>query len=87
MKKIIYTTVFFSLFIFVFAQTGTDTKAKQLEEMRKLKQQMMEDQKTIQQQNEWNNQSSQTEIKQRYQQNTYQFALYFWHLPYHGACN
>ena len=69
MKKILYTTVFFSLFIFVFAQTGTDTKAKQLEEMRKLKQQMMEDQKTIQQQNEWNNQSSQTEIKKLNQEN------------------
>ena len=69
MKKILYTTVFFSLFLFVFAQTGTDTKVKQLEEMRKLKQQMMEDQKTIQQQNEWNNQSSQTEIKKLNQEN------------------
>jgi class 3 adenylate cyclase len=54
---------------FVFAQTGSDSKAKQLEEMRRLKQQMMEEQKTIQQQNEWNNQSSQQEIKKLNQEN------------------
>ncbi len=52
-----------------FAQTGNDTKAKQLEEMRRLKQQMMEEQKTIQQQSEWNNQSSQQEIKKLNQEN------------------
>lgn len=53
----------------LLAQTGSDTKAKQLEEMRKLKQQMMEEQKTIQQQSEWNNQSSQQEIKKLNQEN------------------
>ncbi|HLP19570.1 MAG TPA: adenylate/guanylate cyclase domain-containing protein [Chitinophagales bacterium] len=53
----------------LWAQTGSDTKAKQLEEMRKLKQQMMEEQKTIQQQSEWNNQSSQQEIKKLNQEN------------------
>lgn len=52
-----------------FAQTSTDAKAKQLEEMRKLKQQMMQEQKTIQQQTEWNNQSSQQEIKKLNQEN------------------
>ena len=51
------------------AQTGNDAKAKQLEEMRKIKQQMMEEQKTIQQQTEWNNQSSQQEIKKLNQEN------------------
>lgn len=51
------------------AQTTNDAKAKQLEEMRKLKQQMMEEQKTIQQQSEWNNQSSQQEIKKLNQEN------------------
>ena len=54
-----------------FAQTGNDTKAKQLEEMRRLKQQMMEEQKTIQQQSEWNNQSSQQEIKKLNQENQF----------------
>jgi class 3 adenylate cyclase len=53
----------------VHAQTDNDTKAKQLEEMRKLKKQMMDEQKTIQQQQEWNNQSSQQEIKKLNQEN------------------
>lgn len=66
---------FLVLFVFAFlnspvsAQTANDAKAKQLEEMRKLKQQMIEEQKTIQQQNEWNNQSSQQEIKKLNQEN------------------
>lgn len=68
----------FHLFSFLFfyfllgtavAQTGNDAKAKQLEEMRKLKEQMMQEQKTIQQQNEWNNQSSQQEVKRLNQEN------------------
>lgn len=50
------------------AQTG-DSKATQVEEMRKLRQQMIEEQKTIQQQNEWNTQSSQQEIKKLNQEN------------------
>jgi adenylate cyclase len=45
------------------AQTGTNDNAQKLEELRKIKQQMIDDQKTIQQQQEWNNQSSQQEIK------------------------
>lgn len=57
------------LVLHAVAQTPSDAKAKQLEEMRKLKQQMMEEQKTIQQQNEWNNQSSQQEIKKLNQEN------------------
>jgi class 3 adenylate cyclase len=64
--------LFISLFFVagnVWAQTNSDAKAKQLEEMRKLKQQMMEEQKTIQQQNEWNSQSSQQEIKKLNQEN------------------
>lgn len=51
------------------AQTNTDSKAKQLEEMRRLKEQMILEQKTIQQQSEWNNQSSQQEIKKLNQEN------------------
>lgn len=53
----------------LFAQTGGDSKAAQIEEMRKLKQQMLEEQKTIQQQTEWNTQSSQQEIKKLNQEN------------------
>ncbi len=70
-----YFSFFSQLFLAVListssvAQTGNDAKAKQLEEMRKLKQQMMEEQKTIQQQTEWNNQSSQQEIKKLNQEN------------------
>jgi len=59
----------------LFAQTGntgnTDN-AQKLEELRKIKQQMIEDQKTIQQQQEWNNQSSQQEIKSLHQVNQQQ---------------
>ena len=62
------------LFMFSVAvgQTGTtnsDAKAKQLEEMRKLKNQMMDEQKTIQQQQEWNAQTNQNEIKKLNQEN------------------
>src|ERR1043165_3572484 len=75
MKTRIITGPLFGIFFFsvislgLYAQTGGDAKAKQLEEMRKIKQQMIEDQKTIQQQNEWNNQSSQQEIKKLNQEN------------------
>jgi len=70
MSKNIISTIYLSLLVaFAFAQTGNDTKAKQLEEMRRLKEQMMQEQKTIQQQQEWNNQSSQQEIKKLNQEN------------------
>jgi adenylate cyclase len=52
----------FTLLAVVFA-TAQTSKEQQLEEMRKLKQQMMEEQKTINQQQEWNSQNAQTEIK------------------------
>jgi len=45
-----------------FSQTPED-KAKQLEELRKLKREMMNETKTIQQQSEWNNSSAQQEVK------------------------
>ncbi len=57
------------LAITAIAQTNTDSKARQLEEMRRLKEQMIQEQKTIQQQTEWNNQSSQQEIKKLNQEN------------------
>ena len=67
---IVLTSFYLLLFPFaVMAQTNTDSKAQQLEQMRKLKDQMIQDQKTIQQQNEWNNQSSQQEIKKLNQEN------------------
>jgi adenylate cyclase len=73
MRHIYFSFSLLLTFMFVgsaaFAQTGGDAKAKQLEEMRKLKQQLIEEQKTIQQQNEWNNQSSQQEIKKLNQEN------------------
>ena len=59
----------------LFAQTGNagnGDNAQKLEELRKIKQQMIEDQKTIQQQQEWNNQSSQQEIKNLHQVNQQQ---------------
>lgn len=66
-----FTVLFFvTLFaLAAHAQNNNDAKAKQLEEMRRLKEQMMQEQKTIQQQNEWNNQSSQQEIKKLNQEN------------------
>lgn len=51
------------------AQTPAELKAKQLEEMRKLQRDMQQENKIIQQQNEWNNQSSQQEIKKLNQEN------------------
>lgn len=52
------------------AQTDEDARKKQLEEMKKsLHQQVIEDQKTIQQQNEWNNVSNQKEVKRLSQEN------------------
>ena len=53
----------------VIAQTTNDAKAKQLEEMRKLREQMQQDQRTIQQQQEWNKQNSEQEIKKLNQEN------------------
>jgi class 3 adenylate cyclase len=50
----------------LMAQTGTTNKQKQLED---LKNQLIEEQKTIQQQQEWNTQSSQQEIKKLNQEN------------------
>ncbi len=63
-----FSLLFLSLFISVasVAQTGGDAKAKQIEQIRLLKQQQMEEQKL---QNEWNNQSSQQEIKKLNQEN------------------
>lgn len=69
LRSLVLILAVFMAPVLVFAQTGSDSKAKQLEEMRRLKQQMMEEQKTIQQQNEWNNQSSQQEIKKLNQEN------------------
>lgn len=69
LRSLVLLLAVFTAPVLVFAQTGSDSKAKQLEEMRRLKQQMMEEQKTIQQQNEWNNQSSQQEIKKLNQEN------------------
>lgn len=51
-------------FTATYAQTGN--KQQQLED---IKRQILEEQKTIQQQNEWNNQSSQQEIKKLNQEN------------------
>lgn len=53
-------SVFITIMMISYSQTS---KQQQLDEMRKLKEQMMEEQKTIRQQQEWNNQSAQTEIK------------------------
>lgn len=63
-----FCLLFLSIFISisVVAQTGNDAKAKQIEQIRLLKQQQMEEQKL---QNEWNNQSSQQEIKKLNQEN------------------
>lgn len=73
MRHLISTFVsIFFLVCFVpnaFAQTNTDAKAKQLEEMRKLKEQMKQDQKTIELQQEWNKQNSEKEIKKLNQEN------------------
>lgn len=66
MKKLfLVITLLFSA-QFSFSQSGEDSRLKQLEEIRKLKQQQMEEQKL---QNEWNNQSSQQEIKKLNQEN------------------
>lgn len=53
-------------FIVVNAQSAAEIKAKQIEQLRLLKQQQIEEQKL---QNEWNNQSSQQEIKKLNQEN------------------
>lgn len=53
-------SVFITIMMISYSQTS---KQQQLDEMRKLKEQMMEEQKTIRQQQEWNNQDAQTEIK------------------------
>ncbi|MDB5284304.1 MAG: adenylate/guanylate cyclase [Bacteroidota bacterium] len=68
-KKIIFLVVGLLVLLGTQAQTNSDAKAKQLEEMRKLKNQMMEEQKTMQQQQEWNSQSNQQEIKKLNQEN------------------
>lgn len=67
-KNISLTSLSLFLFISIWsvAQTGNDSKAKQIEQIRLLKQQQMEEQKL---QNEWNNQSSQQEIKKLNQEN------------------
>lgn len=51
------------------AQTASELKARQLEEMRKLQKDIQQENKLIQQQTEWNNQSSQQEIKKLNQEN------------------
>jgi len=53
----------------LMAQTTNDAKARQLEEMRKLREQMNQDQKTIQQQQEWNKQNTEQEIRKLNQEN------------------
>jgi class 3 adenylate cyclase len=62
-----YRIFVLSFFAFVglsaFCQTPAEDKAKQLEELRKLKKEMMNETKTIQQQSEWNNSSAQQEVK------------------------
>jgi len=68
-KQIFLFSLFFLSLIIsisVVAQTGNDAKAKQIEQIRLLKQQQIEEQKL---QNEWNNQSSQQEIKKLNQEN------------------
>ncbi len=55
--------------LMLHAQTASDTKAKQLEEMRKLQKDIQQENRLIQQQTEWNNQSSQQEIKKLNQEN------------------
>lgn len=64
-KKLNFFFLLALLSVSVFAQTE-DEKRKQLE---KIKQQLKEDQKTLQQQNEWNIQSGQQEIKKLNQEN------------------
>ena len=60
MKKLKFFFLTLLVSVSSFAQTGSDAKAKQIEQIRLLKQQQIEEQKL---QNEWNNQASQQEIK------------------------
>ncbi len=64
-KKLLSFFIIQFSFFAMFAQTSSDAKAKQLEQLRLLKQQQMEEQKM---QNEWHNQDAQQEIKKQSQE-------------------
>lgn len=66
MNKRFITGVTAMLLLATSAYAQGTSKQKQLEDLKK---QLIEEQKTIQQQNEWNNQSSQQEIKKLNQEN------------------
>lgn len=64
-KKLLSVFIIQFSFFVLFAQTSSEAKAKQLEQLRLLKQQQMEEQKM---QNEWHNQDAQQEIKKQSQE-------------------